>query len=52
MSVLKSVYTDFEDLHRDLKFNHILSSVDDDIIWALGYYTTMCFKKRRNAVIA
>ena len=52
MSVLKSVYNDFEDLHKDLKFNYIMSSVDGNIIWALGYYTTICFKKRRNAVIA
>ncbi len=52
LAVVKSVYKDFEDLHRELKFKYIMSSNDNNIIWSLGFYTTMCFKKRRNTAIA
>jgi hypothetical protein len=43
---LISNYQDFSALNSTEKFNFIMCNADKKILWALGHFVTICFKKR------
>ena len=43
---INKVYKGIDALDDNGKLNVILASADKTVIWALGYYINICFKKR------
>ena len=43
---INKVYKGIDILDDNMKLDIILASVDKTVIWALGYYINVCFKKR------
>ena len=43
---LNTIYKGFNELSNEIKFNVIMSSQNKEILMALGYFITICFRKR------
>ena len=48
ISKMSNLYNNFSELSDVIKFNILINNENNEIIRALGYYITTCFKKRGN----